>query len=185
LHGYMVVDAAGNRLNQVNNAIEKDVSQRDGLVTNGISCVGCHDAGVKFKKDELRDFVRGSFEFDARTKDLVDALHPTTTEFQTLATQDSSAFTQQLRLMSFAPTVTLEPVSSVFHKFEQDVDLNVAASELGFTARQLLSQLGRLNPDLAPLATGSIKRDVFRQRFAQTVCLLNIGLANDAACRNR
>jgi serine/threonine-protein kinase len=183
LHGYMVVDAAGNRLNQVNNAIEKDVSQRDGQVTPGISCIACHDAGVKFKKDELRDFVRGSFEFDARTKDLVDALYNPAADFQSLVTQDSAAFSLQLRAMSFPPTVTAEPVAAVFHKFEQDVDLNTAASELGFTARQLLSQLGRLNPDLAPLATGAIKRDVWRQRFAQTVCLLNIGRANDAACR--
>jgi serine/threonine-protein kinase len=183
LHGYMVVDAAGNRLNQVNNNIEKDVSQRDGQVTNGISCVGCHDAGAKFKKDEIRDFVRGSFEFDARTKDLVDALYSPAVEFQNLVTQDSAAYSLQLRAMSFPPTVTAEPVAAVFHKFEQDVDLNTAASELGFTSRQLLSQLGRLNPDLAPLATGAIKRDVWRARFAQTVCLLNIGRTNDAACR--
>src|SRR5206468_3711946 len=114
---------------------------------------------------------------------LVSALYSTQTEFQTLVTQDASAYSAQVRVMSIAPTVTVEPVAAVFHKFEQDVDLNTAASELGFTARQLLSQLGRLNPDLAPLATGVIKRDVFRARFAQTVCLLNIGLANDAACR--
>jgi serine/threonine-protein kinase len=183
LHGYMVVDGAGNRLNQVNLAIEKDVSQRDGQVTNGISCVGCHDDGIKFKKDEIRDFVQGSFDFDAQAKDLVDALYSPQADFQTLVTQDANAFSQQLRAMAFAPTVTREPVSAVFHNFEQDVDLTTAASELGFTAQQLLSQLGRLNPDLAPLATGAIKRDVFRDRFAQTVCLLKIGLANDAACR--
>ena len=146
-------------------------------------CVGCYDDGIKFKKDELRDFVRNSFEFDATTKDRVEALHPIATDFQSLVTQDVTSYSGQLRLMTTAPSVTVEPVAAVFHKFEQDVDLNTAASELGFTSRQLLSQLGRLNPDLAPLATGVIKRDVFRARFAQTVCLLNIGLANDAACR--
>ena len=97
--------------------------------------------------------------------------------------QDSTVYTQQLSAMGPAPTVTGEPTGLVFHRFEQDVDLTTAASELGFTARQLQAQLGRLNPDLAPLATGTIKRDTFRARFAQTVCLLNIGLANDAACR--
>jgi hypothetical protein len=152
-------------------------------VTNGISCVGCHDDGIKFKKDEIRDFVQGSFDFDAQTKDVVSALYKPATDFQSIVTQDATSFAQRLHAMAVAPTVTVEPVSAVFHKFEQDVDLATAASELGFTANQLLSQLGRLNPDLAPLATGAIKRDVFRARFAQTVCLLKIGLANDAACR--
>jgi len=104
-------------------------------------------------------------------------------QFKSLVQQDSTVYTQQLAAMAPAPTVAGEPTGLVFHRFEQDVDLTTAASELGFTARQLQAQLGRLNPDLAPLATGAIKRDTFRARFAQTVCLLNIGLANDAACR--
>jgi hypothetical protein len=79
--------------------------------------------------------------------------------------------------------VTTEPVSAVFHRFEGDVSLKGAASELGVTAEQLLTQLGRLDPSLAPLATATVKRDVFRVVFAQTVCLLKIGLANDRACR--
>ncbi len=76
-----------------------------------------------------------------------------------------------------------EPISAVFHKFEADVDLTTAASELGLRRDQLLAQLGRLDPALATLEGSTVTRDVFKAKFANAVCLLRIGLANDAACR--
>ncbi len=79
--------------------------------------------------------------------------------------------------------MTGEPVSVVFHKFEEDLDLAHAASELGIKRDQLLAQLGRLDPALAPLEVTSVQRDVFKAKFANTVCLLKIGIADDDACR--
>lgn len=182
MHGYMLVDGAGNRLDEGSDKVVVDRSQRDGNVINGISCIGCHDGGIKFKRDELRPYVDQSFNFDARTKDIVDVIYSAPDTFQTLVAGDSSVFLQQIQKLSPPPTVTAEPVSSVFHKFDEDVDLKHAAAELGVSSEQLLTQLGRLDPGLAPLVSGKVKREVFRASFAQTVCLLKVGIARDAAC---
>jgi hypothetical protein len=183
LEGYMVVDAAGNRLNEASDKIVVDPAQRDGNVVNAISCIGCHDKGIKFKQDDLRVFVDRSFNFDQATKDNVDAIYTGLEGFQSLVATDSATFVQQLQRLAPSPTVTVEPVSAVFHQFDEDVDLTHAAAELGVSPNQLITQLGRLDPGLAPLVSTSIKRVVFKAAFAQTVCLLKIGLANDVACR--
>jgi len=183
MHGYMLVNALGNRLDVGDDRVVTDSTQRSGNVINGISCIGCHDAGFKFKKDEVRPFVDQSVNFGVQTKEIVDKIYVAPDVFQSVVSEDSSVFLQSLQKLSPPTTTTVEPVSNVFHEFEQDVDLRRAAAELGFTRDQLLSQLGRLDPALAPLATSSIKRDVFKAKFAQTVCLLRIGIANDAACR--
>ncbi len=183
MHGYMLVNALGNRLDQGDDRVVRDATQRNGNVINGISCIGCHDAGFKFKKDEVRPFVDQSVNFDVQTKEVVDKLYAAPDVFQSVVSDDSSVFLQSVQRLSPPTTTTVEPVSTSFHEFEQDVDLRRAAAELGFTRDQLLSQLGRLDPALAPLATGSIKRDVFKAKFAQAVCLLRVGITKDAACQ--
>ena len=62
LHGYMLVDAARQpaRHRQHQHRGRPFAAQRQ--VTNGISCMGCHDGGIKFKKDEIRDFVAGELQ---------------------------------------------------------------------------------------------------------------------------
>jgi hypothetical protein len=126
--------------------------------------------------------VDSSFNFDARTKDIVDTIYSAPDTFQTLVAGDSNVFLQQIQRLSPPPTVTTEPVSTVFHKFDEDVDLKHAATELGVSSDQLLTQLGRLDPGLAPLVSGKVKREVFKAAFAQTVCLLKVGIARDPAC---
>jgi hypothetical protein len=179
----MLVDARGNRLDAANTNIAVDPSQRNANVINGISCMGCHDGGIKNKKDEVRNFVAQSFNFDTATKDTVAAIYSTQDEFLSVVAADSSVFLGSVQRLSPPTTITAEPISTVFHKFEADVDLVHAATELGLKRDQLLAQLGRLDPALAPLETGAITRDTFKAKFAQTVCLLKIGIANDAACR--
>jgi hypothetical protein len=183
MHGYMLTDARGTRLDTANTNIAVDRSQRNATVTNGISCIGCHDGGIKLKKDEVRDFVTQSFNFDTRTKDVVSALYSPADKFQGFVASDSNAFLGSVQRLSPPTTVTGEPVSLVFHKFEEDLDLAHAASELGIKRDQLLAQLGRLDPALAPLEVTTVQRDVFKAKFANTVCLLKIGIADDPACR--
>src|SRR5262249_25640411 len=92
MHGYMLVDGAGNKLDEGNNHVVVDPSQKDKNVINEISCIGCHDGGIKFKQDEVRPFVDQSFNFDQTTKDTVDAIYSTPNVFQTLVAADSNIF---------------------------------------------------------------------------------------------
>jgi mono/diheme cytochrome c family protein len=60
LQGYMVLDAAGNRIARAPAELARDRRRPDGVVENGVSCLGCHGtAGVlrPAATDELPRFV--------------------------------------------------------------------------------------------------------------------------------
>jgi mono/diheme cytochrome c family protein len=182
LHAYMIVDAAGNRLNEAPDNIVVDPQQQDRDVRNGISCMSCHSAGTKVKDDELRSYVQGSADFNFDTKQRIAALHPDAADFQSLLDKDAEVFLSAVDSLNPPPDMAGEPIITVFNEFDENVNLKRAAAELGVRPETLLAELGGLNPELAPLAYTSIKRDVFREAFAETVCRLNIGLTNDPAC---
>jgi mono/diheme cytochrome c family protein len=182
LHGYMVAQADGTRLDAAPDNIVVDPLQRNRDVVDGISCMSCHTAGTKPKDDELRSYVNDSADFDFETKQKVLALYPDAQQFEALVQKDADAFQAAINALKPPPNMPAEPIISVFNEFDENVDLKRAAGELTIRPETLIAQLGGLDPGLAPLVHTSIKRDVFRNAFAQTVCLLNIGLANDAAC---
>ena len=57
LQAYYLTDARGNRLDKGPTNIVQDPSRRDQAVTNGISCMSCHDKGMQIKEDQVRDYV--------------------------------------------------------------------------------------------------------------------------------
>lgn len=183
MQAYMIVDAAGTRLDEAPVNIVTDPLQDDKTVHNGISCMSCHAEGIKFVEDELGEFVEGSFDFDAATKELVDELYPDSSVFAQFVDSDAATFVNADALVwpggAASPT---EPVLYAFSNFDQNVDLERAAAELGITTTDLLSQLGKLDPQLAALASGFVARGTFEATFAEAVCELNIGIADDPAC---
>jgi hypothetical protein len=42
MQGYMLVDGAGRRIDVASTKVVRDPHRRDGVVTNGLSCLGCH-----------------------------------------------------------------------------------------------------------------------------------------------
>jgi mono/diheme cytochrome c family protein len=182
LHAYMIVNAAGQRLDAAPDNIVVDPLQQNRDVVNGISCMSCHTGGTKPKDDELREYVENSADFDFATKQEILQLHPVAAEFQGMLDDDADVFKNAVTALSPPPNMPAEPIIAVFNKFDENVDLKLAAAELGVRPEVLLAELGGLDPGLSPLAYTSIKRDVFREAFAETVCRLNIGLANAAAC---
>lgn len=182
MQAYVIADAAGVRLDEAPIDIVTDPLQEDKVVRAGISCMSCHDAGLKLKADELRDFVATSLDFDATTKEIVEELHPEATEMSTYIDLGSQAFNSAVASTWDGPTDNVEPIIGVYANFDANVDLERAAAELGVTRNALLSQIGELDPSYAPLITGVISRDTFEAKFAESVCLLNLGLADDLAC---
>jgi hypothetical protein len=182
LHAYMVIDGAGRRLDAQPNSIVVDPRQPDNVVTNGISCISCHNNGMKSATDELREFVDSSSDFNNDDAELVADLHPQNDDFADIIERDGRNYLSALAELSPPADSNAEPIIEVFDRFEANVDLDQAAAELGIEPKALLSSLGQLNPALSPLQNGSIKRETFRDLFAETVCLLNLGLADDPAC---
>jgi serine/threonine-protein kinase len=178
LHGYMIVNSAGTRLDEAPDAIVSDPAEPDGNVVNGRSCMGCHDVGINLHDDELREHVTSSLEFDDSTKQAVENLHPEKDVFAALQQQDADHYAWAIDAAGVSSGS--EPVGVVFEWYQLDVDLPLAAAEFGITEDELLIRIGGLTGDLQPLAYGTIKRDAFERNFAQAVCDLQLG--NTVAC---
>ena len=58
--GYYLSSATGARLDKGPTTIVRDPSRKDFAVTNGVSCMGCHDQGLRKARDEVRDIVLGA-----------------------------------------------------------------------------------------------------------------------------
>ncbi len=173
LHAYMIVNAAGDRLDEAPDAIVTDPSEPDGNVVNGRSCMGCHDGGINLREDELRAHVLNSLEFDDQTKQAVENLHPEADVFKELQQSDADNFTWALGAAGIE--AGMEPIGAVFEWYQLSVDLPLAAAEFGISEDDLLIRIGGLSADLQPLAYGTIKRDAFEQNFAQAICDLQLG----------
>lgn len=58
LHGYLITDAAGNRLDgaPTNVVVDPNRIQKDGVVLNGVSCMNCHQRGMKRQDDDVLEY---------------------------------------------------------------------------------------------------------------------------------
>ena len=62
LQAYLLVDAAGQRIDKAPVEIVSDPSRPDRSVLNGISCMGCHNQGMIIKSDQVGPvFQAGGF----------------------------------------------------------------------------------------------------------------------------
>jgi serine/threonine-protein kinase len=178
LHGYLIVNNIGERLNVGPNNVVTDANEPTGEVFTARSCLRCHDSGLNFADDELGAFVASSSDFDAATKEAVENLHPEKADFQALLQKDSDNYTAALA----AAGVQLggsEPIGSVFEWYDGNVDFTLAAGEFGISEDELLLRVADIaDGQLAPLATGTVQRDTFELNFAQAVCDLQLGLTN-------
>jgi hypothetical protein len=80
LQGYMVVDANGRRINSANLNVMRDSNRRDGVVSNGISCLGCHGgAGLLTPRqmDEVPVFAQNNIaQFEGRELLEIESSYP-------------------------------------------------------------------------------------------------------------
>lgn len=182
LQGYMLVDAAGNRLDTAPPDVVKDKNQEDGIVVNGVSCMGCHSKGMIMVDDDLRfeiDAGGGVGNFDADEIKEIQNLFPLRADFQALLNDDTSRFTSAVSAAGVPAEGDKEPIISVFLAFDEDVKLRRAAAELGLREsdfRELIGSLGNNDLDDLRKPDTAIQRNVFTANFAQTVCDLKLGV---------
>lgn len=192
LQGYMLVDAAGRRIDAGPIDVVHDDNRTSGnpTVVNGLSCMACHSQGMI---DLPSDLVGRTHALQGTARDLVNRLYPGDTALAFWVQSDRRKFQGAVE-RAFAPLLgagqsaaTLpEPVSTVARRFQQDLDLDAAASELGVGSQMLLeairndSNLERQG--LGPLTQDSrIKRETWEglsglQTTFQVVALrLNVG----------
>ena len=179
LQGYMLTNAAGARLNEGPSNIVQDPSQKDQLVRNGVSCMGCHSAGMIKVNDDIRyaiDEEMSGVLFDDATIDQIEDLYPPREDFTLLQQEDIDRFNAGLTKAGVTVGGEKEPVLTTFLAFDDDVTLRRVGAEYDLTETDMLKNLGKLGDDLSDLAEGAtIQRRDFSETFRVGACILNIG----------
>ena len=180
--GYMIVDDRGRRIDKAPTEVVADPARPDRTVTNGISCMGCHDRGIIAKKDEIRDHVQANRRaFERRsahaTREIL-ALYPGDDRLRDMFARDRQRFIRALKRAGI--TGTVEPINASARMFESELDLARAAAELGLRRDELRRALvtrSDLQRTLGALlvAGGTIKRDAFVELFARAAHAIGTG----------
>jgi formylglycine-generating enzyme required for sulfatase activity len=192
LQGYFLVDAEGNRLDKgpVGLVIDKHAVKRGGAadVINGISCMACHGRGVIDKSDQVRDTVQQNVNpFSTSEVDTILALYPPKKEFDGLLRKDRASFRRAVneslgkaeeRRNEELPQT--DPVVALAARYEEDLDLKVAAAEAGVQPADFREALDRSAPLLRALGRlrdngGTVKRQVLEEALPDLVRELRLG----------
>ncbi len=186
LQGYMLVDGKGNRIDKGPTAIVSDPKQTDRAVVNGVSCMSCHVRGMIEKSDQIRASVlQNPKAFDKKEADSILALYPLKKELDKFFQEDAERFTRAVadtggRVDRQGHVVGSDPVVNLARLFEQELNLSLAAAEVGIKAEALLKAMDRspaLGRALGVLKVdgGTIQRDAFIGVYGDLVLELKIG----------
>ena len=180
LHGFMVVNAVGNRIDKGAVQIVSDPKRPDRAVETGVSCMSCHLSGINEKADQVRDFVaKNPKAFSRADAEIIRALYPPEAKMKKLMDEDQEKYRKALEQTGAKVTKT-EPVSTLTLRYEADLDLPAAATEAGFSPaefRQKISHSELLTRNLGALRSdgGTVSRQVFVQAFGDIVRDLKLG----------
>jgi serine/threonine-protein kinase len=180
LQGYYVADAKGTRLEQAPTDIVTDKFAEDKTVRNGLSCMRCHDAGMKTFTDMVRPALLrlpGKPGFDKR---FALDLYPEEAEMEKLVKDDGDRFLRAMKEV-LGKEQKDEPLIPVSHRFlEKPLALLAVASELGLIKPDGLEVLFR-TPNfsalgLVPLgAEGIVRRDSWEDYYDLVMRRLGLG----------
>jgi hypothetical protein len=168
--GYFLSTAAGGRLDKGPTTIVRDPARKDSAVTTGVSCMGCHDQGLRKARDDVRDVVLGSRALPRDVRDKVEALHPEHARMDTLLETDAKRFADAMVRAGLEPALKLngvEPINALAKRYEDDVDLALAAAELGIDKARIKSSSAdqKFYALVRRLEQGAVPRDQFELSY--------------------
>jgi mono/diheme cytochrome c family protein len=179
---YMLVDAAGRRLDKAPTAIVSDPRRPDRAVATAVSCIGCHASGIIDRADQIRDATR-----DGADRARLARLYPGARELSALYAKDRDRFVAAVTAITHEPRATpetdsiaAEPISALVERYEAEVGLRAAAAELGLETIELVARLEHataVRQALGALATGgTVKRDSWEAAFPRVMTELRVGV---------
>lgn len=181
LQAYYVADSAGGRLDFAPTSIVTDRLAEDKTVRNGLSCIRCHDRGMKAFQDDVRpaiELISGSGQIDKRS---ALELYPARKEMDELIQADEDRFLTSIEKLLGHPHED-EPLTPVSKRFlEAPLQLHTVAGELGLTSTDELRVIVR-QPRLTGLGlvsladAGVIRRDTWEDFYDQVITGLGIGI---------
>lgn len=171
---YYLNKATGERLDKGPTAIVRDPSRKDFTVTNGISCMGCHDQGMRKAKDDVRDLILNGRTFPRDVREQVEGLYPPHDKMDALIEGDGKRFAEAMKRAGLDPALKLngiEMINALAKRYEDDLDLTLAAAELGLTKAEFKEGgsdvAKKYRPLLRRLSQGSVPRDAFELAFRE------------------
>lgn len=151
LQGYLLTTATGRRLDRAPIEIVQDDQRADNQILNGVSCIGCHDQGMKAPPsqgksvdkihDEIRPVVEASGILDFKGKQLLEAMYVQPEKLRSVMKDDMSRFqnAQEAALGGLAGAA--EPVLALYNDFRGSLTANKLAAEFGLSYDELLTLL--------------------------------------------
>lgn len=185
LFGYLIADENGALVEDSN--ILLDSSQNNFRAVTMVSCANCHARGLLTVDDEVRDVVlansRTFIQDGTLDRDQLEALEEVYLEpaaFKARVERDTDTFYNTALRQADLPLQGAEPISTVFLRFEDDLNLKTAASVLGLSDSELDQNLNLLDPALGVLRRGTIDRDDFTAQYLESICFLTQSGDNQA-----
>lgn len=181
MQAYYISDAAGGRLDFAPTTIVTDRLAEDKTVRNGLSCMRCHDRGMKAFQDNVRpavELISGSGQIDKRS---ALELYPTHKVMDELIQADQERFLTSVEKLLGHPQED-EPLTPVSKRFlEAPLQLHTVAGELGLKSTDELRVIVR-QPRLTGLGlvsladAGVIRRDMWEDFYDQVITGMGIGI---------
>ena len=180
-HAYYLNEADGKRLDKGPTEIVRDISRKDFAVTNGISCFGCHDQGIRYNKDDIREHVLANRSFPKNVRDQVEALYPTAEKMKQRLDEDQVAWANAMKRAGLDPNLTLnkvEMINALSDQYErQDLTMRTAAAEFGMTTEAFATELGNAGGEAFALKRrleqGLVPRDHFEVVYPKIVPMIS------------
>ncbi|MCY4568441.1 MAG: leucine-rich repeat domain-containing protein, partial [Candidatus Poribacteria bacterium] len=176
LQAYYISDASGSRIDEAPTTIVSNPDERDGIVRNGISCIGCHTEGMKTFEDDVRAVVMRAPESAAKVQAL--RLYVAKAKMDELLSEDTQTYRRALEATG-GVFGGIEPVYRFYKAFENPVDAVHAAAAIGLETETFIAKI-REKPSLQRLglrtlesANGNVKRDAWTSNFSEVVSALN------------
>ena len=148
LHAYLLATAEGKRIDRGPTEIVQDRKRRDGAILNGISCMACHDQGMKYARDEaMEKFVDEvgpvalKAGLDRREVHAVQDLYAGPEKLHAVVKADEDRYKAALEQAIPGYKQAFDPVNKLYLRFKEDVRLETLAAEFGEEDATVLRRL--------------------------------------------
>jgi len=170
---YYLNKANGEQLDKGPTSIVRDKDRKDFAVTNGISCMGCHDQGIRLYIDQVRDHVLNERSFSKDVRDKVEALYPPQGSVDRILKSDMQRFQDAMKRAGIDPNAKIdgiEMINALSNHYERDLTLTGVAAEFTIDEKkfeELAIQESDARRVLNRVKQASIPRDEFEAEFSQ------------------
>ena len=180
LQGYMLTTNKGVRLDRAPIEIVQDDNRQDKVILNGISCMACHDKGVKppikvtdlskrtlaTMEDEVRPLVEAAGILDFKESNLLKKLYPEPAVLQAAIKEDFERFTKAEMEATGGRSGAAEPVLGLYKEFRGAVTARKLAAEFGMEYDELLALLKEESDssEVLSVISSSMERDLSVRR---------------------